>query len=600
MKLDEKQKEAVYTNYNNVLVCAPPGSGKTTVIINRIYNLVEYKKVNPGNIIVITFTKSAAENMKDRYLRISGKNNKIPFFGTFHSLFYRILLKYKNKINIIDEKTTYNIIKDVLNLYINSVDLKSVNQVLNDISYFKNSDCDVNNFRSKIDINVFKQCLNTYEKYKYKGNLMDFDDLQFEAKKLFFKDKTVLNKCRSIFKYILVDEFQDSDILQIELLKLISFKNSIFAVGDEDQCIYGFRGSSPEWMMNFDRYFDNGKKLFLDTNYRSTKNIVELSKVLILNNKNRNHKIIKSCRKEYGIIELITFQKVREESNYISSVIKENKYNYKDTAVFYRTNLECTSIVDGFLKYGIKFRFLNERYNFFEHFVCMDIIAYLKLSIDEYDKESFIRIVNRPFRFISRINIEKVRKNYTRESCFDIFTSIKSLSILQVKSMRKLKRKIGKLNKMPLNKAVDFIMFSIGYMEYLKDYCNKKDDDVSIFRYIVEEFKEISKKFYDIEMFLKYIEKFSDSIEKDSYDGVILSTIHGVKGMEFKNVFIVNCNEEIIPHINSIAENIEEERRLFYVGITRAIDNLHLYSVKTLSGKSKKISRFIDEIISYI
>ncbi|WP_446899542.1 ATP-dependent helicase [Clostridium sp. LBM24168] len=602
MELDKMQKEAVYTSYNNVVVCAPPGSGKTTVIINRICNLVENKGIDPYNIMVITFTKSAAANMKYRYLKISSNKNKIPFFGTFHSFFYKILSNNGNKINIIEEKKAHKLISSTLHLYMDQVDSEKVKQVLNDISCLKNENYNMHNFISKVDKSVFKHCFNVYERYKSKNYLMDFDDLQFKTRKLFLENRYVLYRCRNIFKYILIDEFQDSDKMQIELLKLISCGNSIFAVGDEDQCIYGFRGSNPECMVNFDKYFNEGKKLFLNTNYRSVENIVNISKILISNNKKRNDKIIKSCRRKYGNISFMTFQKVSEESDYISTIIRKNKYRYEDIAVVYRTNVESRSIIDSFLKYDLKFKFLNEIYNFFEHFVCRDIIAYLKLSIDEYDRKSFIRIINRPYRFIGRINVEKVRSNCERENCFDLLKNINGISISQMKSIWKLKRKVDKLNKMPLQKTVDFIMYNIGYMEYLKKYCIKIDEDISTLKCIVEEFKEALKNFYSINELLKYVEKFSDSVNKSfpSNDGVVLSTIHGVKGMEFKTVFIVNCNEEIIPHVNSIPYNIEEERRLFYVGITRAIDNLYLCSVETFRGKPKKVSRFIDECVPYI
>ncbi|MCH3963940.1 MAG: ATP-dependent helicase [Clostridium sp.] len=602
MELDPMQEKAVYTDYRNVVVCAPPGSGKTTVIINRVYNLVENRGIDPSNILVITFTKSAAENMKYRYLKISSGRNRTPFFGTFHSLFYRILSKYGNKIDIISEDGAQKLITGILRLYMDQVESQKVKYILNDISHLKSESCNMDDFKSKVDKSIFKHCFNVYEEYKKKHCLMDFDDLQFKARELFLENSYILNKCRNIFKYILIDEFQDSDRIQMELLKLIAYGNSIFAVGDEDQCIYGFRGSNPECMVNFDMYFDRGRKLFLNMNYRSVENIVELSKVLISNNKNRNDKIIKPHRKKHGNMEFMTFKSVNEESDYISFKTTGNRYNFEDTAVFYRSNMESRSIIDSFLAHGIKFRFLNEPYNFFEHYVCRDIIAYLKLSVDGYDRKSFERIANRPYRYISRINIGKVRENPIRDNCFDILKDMGGISNSQIKVVHKLKRKVEKLNKMPLQKTVDFIMYDIGYMQYLKVYCSKIDEDISKIEYIVEEFREVSKKFSSIDELLKYIDKFSNATAKSlsSNEGIVLSTIHGVKGMEFANVFMVNCNEGIIPHVNSIPGNIEEERRLFYVGITRAIDNLHLCSVETFGGKPKKVSRFINECVPYI
>ncbi|WP_416176375.1 ATP-dependent helicase [Clostridium sp.] len=606
MELDRNQKKAVYTNYNSVVICAPPGSGKTTVIINRILNLVYNRGVDPNNILVITFTKAAALNMKDRYIKISKGNRKVPYFSTFHSLFYRILIRYyKNKINIIDEKKSISIIRETLSLYVDSLDDENVRCVLNDISRFKTSNKSIDYFRSRIDKSVFKKCFYAYEEYKNKRNLMDFDDLQFGAKELLLKNKAVLKYCRNTFRYILVDEFQDSDDLQIELLKLISQGNSIFAVGDEDQCIYGFRGSNPNCIVNFDKYFNGGKKLFLDVNYRSVKNIVELSKVLIINNKNRNQKIIKSCKSENGKIEITTFKDEYEEVEYMSSkirsIVTSKMYTDSDIAVLYRTNLQSRDIIDSFLQKNIKFRFLDEGYNFFNHFICRDIIAYFKLSIDEYDMESFSRIINRPFRYISKVNINRMKNDYAKENCFDKFSRIGEISVSQIRKMKKLKRNVSKLKRLSLYDAVDFIVYRIGYIKYIKSYCKNSSCKMRQLKHVLDEFRRVCIRFNNIDELLKYVEEFSSKVEegRKAGEGIILSTIHGVKGMEFKNVFIINCDEEIIPHANSIEDSLEEERRLFYVGITRAIDNLHLYSVESVRGKKKNISRFIREILKY-
>ena len=272
--LDLNQLEAVCTDFKHVLICAPPGSGKTTVIINRVNYLINVKDADPRNILVITFTRSSAFDMRGRYLMIS-KGENIPFFGTFHSLFYNILKKYNKEIDIIHPYKSYEIVKNVLMYYLDFIGEEKVKEVLNDISLLKNSEIDINSFKSKIDKSVFLKCFNEYEKYKDKNKLMDFDDLQLKVKNMFLNHKCILNNYQNLFKYILVDEFQDSDNLQIELLQLIGSKGFIFAVGDEDQCIYSFRGSKPECMVNFNKYFKDGKKIYLKINYRSVKNIVE-------------------------------------------------------------------------------------------------------------------------------------------------------------------------------------------------------------------------------------------------------------------------------------------------------------------------------------
>lgn len=598
--LDKYQSEAVHTKENNVLIVAPPGSGKTMVIINRVAHLINYRRVNADNIVVITFTKAAAVNMKQRYLRITD-SKKTPFFGTFHALFYKILSRHLGKINIIKSSEGYKLINGVLVTYLDSVSDEKVKEVLNDISLFKNGEESIEHFNPKIDKSIFRNCLQLYERFKKENDLMDFDDLQLHAKELFTKRPLLLQGYRKLFRYVLVDEFQDCDKLQIQLLQMLGIGNSVFAVGDEDQCIYGFRGSRPDCMVDFHNYFENGEKIFLRVNYRSAENIVSLSKKLIENNKNRNTKEINWNKNDIGCINFFSIDTEKEQSRKIvkniEELIESKNYCYKDIAILYRTNMESRSIIDCFLKENIPFKLMDREYDFFDHFICKDILAYLKLSMDITDKESFTRIINRPFRYVSRVNIEKVRRNMIKESCFQSLREIDDIPIFQMKSIEKLENDILKLNKMQLRDALNFIIKDLGYYDYLCDYSQRSKIDIEEFKDVLEEFKESAEDFLSITSFLVHVSEIKEQLSKKSNDerGVTLSTIHGVKGMEFKNVFIINCNEGVIPHINSMPKNLEEERRLFYVGITRAIDNLNVYSTKMLKGKAQETSRFISE-----
>lgn len=592
--------KAVHIDFKNVMICAPPGSGKTTVIINRIYYLIATKNVDPKNIVVITFTRSSAFDMKNRYLSISNKND-MPFFGTFHSLFYNILKKHSGKINIISSFKAHQLVKNVLVSYLDSIGDEKVKEVLNDISLLKNTGNSMENFKSKSDKAVFIQCFNAYEKYKTVNNLMDFDDLQLKVKKLFQEDKSILNYYRKTFKYILVDEFQDCDKLQIEILQLIGRDSYVFAVGDEDQCIYSFRGSRPDCMVDFQEYFQSGKKLFLETNYRSVKNIVEVSKNIINNNKNRNLKPIQSSKQYEGKIDFKIFTREKDQAYYVSQSIKRlveiHKHKYKNVAVLYRTNIESRILIDAFLTYNIKFKLLDAQYNFYNHFICRDLISYFKLSMDMCDKESFVTIINKPFRYIGRVNIEKVRKNRIKGNCFEILKKIDGMPIFQIKTIDDLQKKIRKLNKVKLKNVVKFILNKLEYMDYLKEYCKKSNRDLEEFQHILYEFQESCENFNTIDEFLAHVDNVEKTIVENMKEenAVTLSTIHGVKGMEFENVYIINCSEGLIPHENSIMNNLEEERRLFYVGVTRAIDNLNLYCSSTIRGKAVEVSRFIKE-----
>ncbi|MBN1056210.1 ATP-dependent helicase [Clostridium botulinum] len=601
--LDIYQNEAVITKDKNALIIAAPGSGKTTVIINRIYYLVNKLKVSNGRIIVITFTKAAAKNMKERYEN-RFKQNISPFFGTFHGLFYKILLRTGKSIDIIDGSIVNKLINKVLTKYFDDINEDKIKEVLNNISLYKTSRIRLGDFKPSVSREIFEDALECYEHYKKEHGKIDFDDLAIEALELLESNEKALIYYRKLFKYILVDEFQDCDELQIEFLKLINDgeDNSLFAVGDEDQCIYSFRGSKPMYMVTFDKMFKDSKKHYLSINYRSKDNIVERSKKLIKFNKERNNKEILSNKKDNGIIKFYTPYNEKSQGDILANLVKnEKKYNinYEENAILYRTNMEAMSVIDAFTKNHIPFRLLDRQYNFFEHFICKDLIAYLKLVVNPFDKESFIKIINKPFRYISKHNIDYVRNYTIQENLFNILINKEDTPPFQRKNLDELKKDFNYLNKISLGSAIAYIVMDLEYIDYLKSYCEKFSQNLEDLEEVIEEFKLSAEGFKNIFDFLAHIENVSNEIEesknKNQREGVILSTIHGVKGMEFKNVYLVNCNEDTIPHSSSKEENIEEERRLFYVGITRAIDNLYLFAPKNRRGQLKEISRFICE-----
>ena len=595
--LDNYQQKAVYTKYKNALIVAAPGSGKTTVIINRVNHLIEDRKAKVGNIIVITFTRAAAENMKTRYKNTFNKNIA-PFFGTFHGLFYKILLREGHEINIINDNKCSNIVKGVLGKYFDDVNEDKVKEVVNNISGFKTSGTNIEEFKSSISKDIFIECFNAYENYKKRENLWDFDDLSLNAIQLLKINKQILMKYKNIFKYVLVDEFQDCDELQIEFLRLINGENELFAVGDEDQCIYSFRGSKPQYMVNFCETFKDSKKLYLSINYRSSKNIVSRSKKIILNNKNRNIKKIEEFHNKDGIIRYLTpyneFMQGEEIANIIGN-FKEGQYT--DNAILYRTNMEARSLIDTFTRRKIPFILLDKGYNFFNHFISRDIISYLKLAIDIKNKELFLSVINKPFRYISKSNISYVNTYKEDIDPFQILINKEDTPPFQCKKLDELRKEILYLNKISLGSAIQYIISSLGYIDYLREYASKYGQNFEELEDMLEEFKGAAEGFKTITEFLVHVQNVEEEIEKSKGDknGVILSTIHGVKGMEFKNVYIINCDEETIPHKSSIDENIEEERRLFYVAVTRAIHNLYIFSPKTIRGKFYEPSRFIAE-----
>lgn len=594
--LDKYQKEAVYIKEKNVLVVAAPGSGKTTVIINRVNYLVNELKMRLGNIIIITFTRAAADNMRNRYKNVFNKEIA-PFFGTFHGLFYKILLREGFNISIISGGVSHRIIKSVLSKYSDEVSEDKIKEALNNISFFKTSLKAIEEFKPTMAKDIFIECLQKYEEYKSKNGLWDFDDLSVKVISLLRDNPNILLKYRELFKYILVDEFQDCDELQIQFLKMINQENSLFAVGDEDQCIYSFRGSKPEYMVRFDEIFPKAKKIYLSINYRSNENIVEVSKEVIKNNKSRNDKVINSYKDSIGVIKFTRPYDEKIQGDEIAGIIEKSIDDLSDNAVLYRTNMEARSMIDTFTRRRIPFVLLDKGYNFFEHFICKDILSYLKLSINIKDKESFLAIINKPFRYVSKSNLEYIRNSLEDKSPFDILIDKKDTPPYQAKKLDELRRDILYLNKLSLSGAIQYIVSGLNYIDYLKEYGERYNQSIEELEDIIEEFKSAADGLKTIIELLGHVERVKEKIEesKEVQEGVILSTIHGVKGMEFKNVFIINATEETIPHKSSMDENIEEERRLFYVGITRAIDNLYIFSPKTQRGRFKDASRFTQE-----
>ncbi|MGL4106507.1 ATP-dependent helicase [Clostridium sp. LP20] len=604
MKLDKYQIKAVEAKERNVLVVAAPGSGKTTVIINRIKYLVEKLKVRESNIIVLTFTKAAAGNMKNRYIDTFNKN-RAPFFGTFHGLFYKILLREGKAINIIDGFITNKIIEGVLRKYFDEINEDKVKEAITNISLFKTSRMSLNEFTPSFSKDIFIECYEHYSKYKEEKALWDFDDLALQVLELFTENPRVREGYRNLFRYILVDEFQDCDQLQVDFLRMMNIEgdNSLFAVGDEDQCIYSFRGSKPEYMVIFDKIYKGGKKYYLSKNYRSNKNIIEASKKVISFNTERNKKEILWNKNKDGIIYCSSPYDERLQGDeivkYIKDLEKSGEYSYRDNIVLYRTNMESMSIVDTFIRNKIPFTMLDKEYNFFNHFICRDLLAYLSLAQYPHDREAFINIINKPFRYISKSNIAYLREYREDINPFDILINKSDTPPFQKKKLDELKKDFNFLSKSSLSSAVQYIIMDLGYIDYLKSYAEKFNSSIEDLGEILEEFKSSASVFKSIPMFFEHVDdvgkKMEESKKGKGEDRVLLSTIHGVKGMEFKNVFLINCNEDTIPHSSSKEENLEEERRLFYVGITRAIDNLYLFVPRTRKGKFKDPSRFIIE-----
>ena len=495
----------------------------------------------------------------------------------------------------------------------NAEDEDTILGVINEISYVKNELMDKIDFDSEIlTSDEFCRVYNMYEEYKESIKKIDFDDMLIKTYNLLKQNKRILDRVRSVYRYILVDEFQDINKVQFEVIKLIaSPNNNIFVVGDEDQSIYGFRGSRPDFLLEFEDYFKGSKKYVLDINYRSKKEITDIANKLIQNNENRYEKSIKCDREHKGIVKYINTEDAEEEAKFIAKDIlskcEDNCTNYDDFAVIYRTNIQSRALVDAFMDMHIPFVVRDSIVTIYDHWVARDLLAYLRLGIDTTLNEDWIRIINKPFRYISKDSIKLASED---RDFIGALINKANLHPKQVKTLNDLEIDLSYLKTLSPKNAISYIRTSLDYDRYVLDYCSNRKIKPTGLIEILNELESSSTHFKTINEYLEHIEKVKSEIVESrnnkNSEGVIFTTMHSAKGLEFPYVYIIGANEGTIPHEKSYdieddkkrKEAIEEERRLLYVGITRAQDELYISSPKNKYGRKVFQSRFIDEIKS--
>ncbi|MCL2321981.1 MAG: ATP-dependent helicase [Oscillospiraceae bacterium] len=550
-QFNEFQIQAIHSDKKQILVVAAPGSGKTTVLVNRILDLVSTKKINPYEIVVITFTKKAALNMEERFKKLYS-SEVLPFFGTFHSFCYRILLSEGYTIKIISESEKYDLFKKFVYELTGKVMPKS----------------------KHINKDLYKNeiIMKRYVDYKKENSLFDFDDLEDEVIKL-LGTESIRIKYNSKYHHILVDEFQDCNDKQIYILKKFS-ESSIFCVGDEDQCIYTFRGSNPEYMVTFCDHFKEGIKLDLPVNYRCPKNIVLMSKNLIKYNKKRNDKDINYFRETDGEINLLDHE---NEDNAHASLLKSlQSLKCENTCgVLVRTNKEIIPILFSLFKKNIA-ACVRDGLSFLDFKTIKDLENLIKLSMNFNNKDAFLELTP----YISKIEKQSILKqgdlfNYCRR-----FSLYKRRRVLILKIITLILRFSDKMSVMKIFK----------YFPYYNKIIDFKEIDS-----IIEDLNLNDYNLNDILNHLKYLE--NSLYNKNS--NITISTIHGIKGMEFDEVHILNACEGFLP-ITTKDSNIEEERRIFYIAITRTREKLTIHHIKYYLEKEREKSRFLKELYDNI
>ena len=613
--LNEKQKEAVKTTEGPLLVLAGAGSGKTKVLTTRIAYLVKEKNINPENILAITFTNKAAKEMKERVINILGNTGYQIQISTFHSFGLYLLRENYDKVGldknftILDSDDTLTIIKKILKEL--NLDPKEYNPkaIRNKISSAKNELIDCKDYEKYAITNFEEKVLEVYKKYTSKlltNNSIDFDDLLMLPIFMLKSNPDILKKYQEKYKYILIDEYQDTNEAQYIISKMMSAKyKNICVVGDPDQSIYAWRGANYKKILNFEKDYPLAKTVYLEENYRSTKNILNAANEVIKNNKERKEKNLWTSNEEGLKIKYHKADNENDEAYYIVKEIENliNSGNSKEEiAVLYRTNAQSRAIEEVLLRENIPYKVVGSFY-FYNRKEIKDLISYLKLIYNPRDDVSLLRIINVPKRGIGLKTIENLSLKAINEG-LPIYDTIDSGKELMFKNIIEKIREVK--DNLSITELVDYVLELSGMRKELE---NEKTIEADIRLENLEEFKTITKNFEEknglisLEDFLAEISLVSDIEEhKDNKDVVTLMTVHSAKGLEFDNVFIAGLEEGIFPHNNSLFDNdqIEEERRLCYVAITRSKKNLWLVNARKRSIYGdinyNMPSRFIEEI----
>lgn len=610
MSLNHAQTEAVAHNKGPCMVLAGPGSGKTLTIAKRIEYLIMKHKVRPEEILVITFTKYAAWEMKNRTRSICGPSSYAVTFGTFHGIYYGILKwAYRlNQSNLLSDEEKYRILREILS----GIDWDQEPEADEEKDYLQELAIEIGNVKNncmnieeyepvKYTTEKFRKLYRTYEETKKKYRKIDFEDMLIQCRDLFMKRPDILKKWQEKFQYILVDEFQDVNQAQYDVVRMLAApQDNLFVVGDDDQSVYGFRGAKPGIMMEFMKDYPKARQILLDVNYRSSGYIVKGALRVIENNKIRFEKKIEAFRKPDETVHVQEVKDPVQEAEYVLERIREYRekgVSYTEMAVLYRTNVDARAMSELMTEYQIPFVMKEHLNNIYEHFIALDMISYLRLSQGEYDRKYFLQIANRPNRYLTRESMKTGNVSY--ESLRRYYRD-KDWMVDRIDQLEWDMKMI--CDKTPYA-AIQYIRKRMGYDEFLKEYAAyRKIPSEDLFA-VLEEIWQNSKGYGTIKEWFEHIESYGKMLKEQNKkngekEGVNLMTMHAAKGLEFDTVFVIEANEGSCPYKKATAdEEIEEERRLFYVAMTRAKRKLVISYVKEKNGKDLLPSRFVSELL---
>jgi len=608
MDVNQSQIKAIQHNKGPMLVLAGPGSGKTLVITRRTQQLIEEYGVNPNNILVITFTKATAEEMKERFKRLTGGTCTGVNFGTFHAVYFTILryAYHYSAANIIREDQKNQYFKEIIeHLQLELEDPKEfISEICSEISLVKGERMDLEHYYSiNCSEEIFKKIYQTYEDKLRKANLIDFDDMLVLCYELLKERADILAIWQKKYQYILIDEFQDINKVQYDIIRLLALpENNLFIVGDDDQSIYRFRGAKPEIMLNFNQDYPEGKKILLDINYRSTAKIVDKAATLVKNNTKRFPKNIHAIKEAGQDVIIKTFKELKEQNSMVvANVLQFYKEGvpFSNMAILFRTNTQPRALIEKLMEYNVPFQMKDMIPNIYDHWIAGNIIAYIKLAMGSRDRSFFLQIANRPKRYLNRECFEEPKVEFLR---LREYYGDKDWMLDRID---KLEYDIELIKNMTPYAAINFIRKGIGYEEYLKEYADYRRIKLEELMDTLNELQETSRAYKTYEEWFQHIEDYrkelkeqADNRNKKDKDSVTMATMHSSKGLEYQVVFIIDANEGITPHHKAVLEaDLEEERRLFYVAMTRAKEYLHIYSVKIRYNKELACSRFVGELL---
>ena len=605
-KLNTAQQKAVCHETGPMLVLAGPGSGKTTVLLCRISRLLERGLAKPQEILALTFSKAAAEEMKSRFENLNGASG--VSFGTFHSIFFRILRsRYGwNVEQIFQEEERRSILRNSIEAGKWDIpDLEEyISQFFSQLSLM-NSELEQPNRFTPVGMPVeeFRKLYRAYEGYKERHEKLDFDDMLTQCYQLLREDAAVREYWQRKYKFILVDEFQDVNQAQFACLQILAEKHqNLFVVGDDDQSIYAFRGARPDFLLHFPTLYPAAKKVTLNTNYRSTERIVNLAERVIGNNEVRFVKNMKGIGEAGDKVTFFLAEDAAKEAAHIAEKIGrllDEGVPLTEIAVIYRTNLQGGAFARELYKRGIPYDLRDNSGNVYEHWVAKDLLAYLLLAENEESDSALRRILNKPKRYIGKdLLAEAEAMPYTLLRSFFVCPSLKGW---QEENLENLRIDLNQIRKRTPYDALKYIRKVIGYDEYLEKFAAYRRTSAQVLQEIADEIMETAKDCADVRSFREQLERLSLQMKEQSRkkgqkrNGVALMTMHGAKGLEFRAVFLPSLVEGIVPHEKGM-DTVEEERRLFYVAMTRASEKLCLSAILQRYEKERKPSRFLAEM----